>query len=81
MVRNADGTPALETVKEYTRDTFSTDPSRISEVIADYIGLSAAEKRGIIFWSHASGWQPDFSNHQCRRKILIWHPGLSAVLL
>ncbi len=64
VVRNADGTPALETVKEYTRDTFSTDPSRISEVIADYIGLSAAEKRGIIFWSHASGWQPDFSNHQ-----------------
>ena len=63
VVRNADGSASLETVKLYTRDTFSTDPARISEVIADYTSLSAADQRGIIFWSHATGWQPDFSTH------------------
>lgn len=57
------GEYAFEVRKEYDRKTFSTDPQRISEVIADYEELSKAPQRGLIFWSHATGWTPKFSDH------------------
>lgn len=50
-------------VKEYDRSLFSTDPRRISEVIGDYLSRSDAVSRGLILWSHATGWMPEFSNH------------------
>lgn len=50
-------------VKEYDRTAFSTDPNRISSVISDYVALSKADKRGLIMWSHATGWTPAFSDH------------------
>lgn len=53
----------FETVKDYDRLTYSTDPARISEVIGDYRTLSPSENRGLIFWSHATGWSPNFSDH------------------
>lgn len=63
VVQLCDGSWEATTVKEYTRDEFSTDPARISQVIADYVALSSSDRRGIIFWSHATGWQPDFNDH------------------
>lgn len=58
------GEYAFEIQKEYDRLTFSTDPKRISEVISDYTALSESDKRGLIFWSHATGWTPKFSDHK-----------------
>ena len=63
IVKDSDGKIVAETVKEYSRDSFSTDPKRISEVIGDYLSLSPASDRGLIMWSHATGWQPNFSDH------------------
>ncbi|MDE5773724.1 MAG: hypothetical protein K2H86_04630 [Muribaculaceae bacterium] len=48
---------------DYDRTLFSTDPRRISNVISDYIRLTSADKRGLIFWSHGTGWLPYFSDH------------------
>lgn len=49
--------------KSYDREQFSTDPRRISRVIADYKQMTKAGRRGIIFWSHSSSWTPNFSDH------------------
>ncbi|MDE6299369.1 MAG: hypothetical protein K2M10_06975, partial [Muribaculaceae bacterium] len=49
-------------LKEYTREKYSTDPERISEVIADVKELREAKSYGLILWSHALGWSPFFSN-------------------
>lgn len=57
------GAYTFETIKSYTRDTFSTDPSRISEVIGDFNAYSKASTKGLVFWSHATGWLPDFPDH------------------
>ena len=39
------GSYVFETVKDYDRLTFSTDPKRISEVISDYMTLSESPQR------------------------------------
>lgn len=62
LVKTADGF-SFKTVKEYDRSLFSTDPRRISEVISDYNSLSKSDVKGLILWSHATGWLPDFSDH------------------
>ncbi len=55
----------LVSVKDYDRSVYSTDPTRISEVIADYNSIaSPSDSKGIIFWSHGTGWSPDFSDHK-----------------
>lgn len=50
-------------VKDYDRSVYSTDPKRISEVISDYLSITNAQSQGLIFWSHGTGWTPDFSDH------------------
>ncbi|MCM1153220.1 MAG: clostripain-related cysteine peptidase [Muribaculum sp.] len=56
-------------VKEYDDNRYSTDPERINEVICDYITITTAERHGIVFWSHATGWTPHFSDHVVRRSF------------
>lgn len=63
IVKDDAGKPGLQLIKEYDRNTFSTDPKRISEVINDFIELDKCDRRGLILWSHATGWEPDFSDH------------------
>lgn len=63
VVRQSDGSYSSTVVKQYDRSQYSTAPERISQVISDYTTLSDASQRGIIFWSHATGWQPDFNDH------------------
>lgn len=57
------GVPEWKVVKSYDRSLYSTDPQRISQVIDDYRSMGDADQRGIIFWSHGSGWTPSFSSH------------------
>lgn len=65
MVKDTSGEISLEVVREYDRDTYSTDPKRISEVIDTYVALTEnAHSRGLIMWSHATGWSPAFSDHE-----------------
>lgn len=54
----------FETIKEYDRNVYSTDPRRISEVIADVDLIAPADNKGVIFWSHGLGWTPAFSDHE-----------------
>lgn len=51
-------------VREYDRYPFSTDPERISEVIADTRQLYPSDSYGLVMWSHALGWRPDFTGHE-----------------
>ncbi len=55
-------------IKDYDRGQFSTDPKRIAQVIADVKKLRPAEKYGLVMWSHATGWSPDFSTHSSEVK-------------
>ncbi len=63
MMKSKNGNVSFETIEEYERDTYSTDPKRISEIIKDYEKLSDAETRGLVLWSHATGFQPSNSDH------------------
>ncbi len=58
-----DGRGDWKVVKEYDRDLFSTDPRRIADVIGDAKELCPASRYGLIMWSHATGWRPDFAGH------------------
>lgn len=54
----------FQPLKTYSRDTFSTDPERIREVMTDLRESAPAEKYGLVLWSHGTGWIPSFSDHQ-----------------
>lgn len=53
----------FQELKNYDRATFSTDPARMKEVFADVKELAKAENYGLVLWSHATGWKPDFDDH------------------
>ncbi len=48
----------LVTLKEYSDDpmTYSVDPERIKEVVADTKRIAPAKDYGLVLWSHANGW-------------------------
>ncbi len=54
----------FQPLKTYDRNTFSTDPKRMSEVFADLRDEAPSDKYGLILWSHGTGWIPNFSEHQ-----------------
>ncbi|MDE7160528.1 MAG: hypothetical protein K2O24_06785 [Muribaculaceae bacterium] len=56
-------TADFKLLKKYDRSQFSTDPERISDVIGDAVAMRPANKYGLVMWSHATGWTPDFSTH------------------
>jgi len=58
IIRGEDGSPKFHTIKEYDRNTFSTDPARICKVIDDVITLRPAKTRGLMLWSHGGNWAP-----------------------
>lgn len=62
----ADGGYDFVEVKEYTRDVLSSDPARIAEAIGDALDYARAPVNGLILWSHASSWSPEFSDHRPR---------------
>lgn len=45
-------------IKAYGDELTSVDPKRMSQVVKDMTELAPADKYGIIFWSHATGWLP-----------------------
>ena len=59
-----EGDWTFKPLKTYGRDVFSTDPERMREVFADLRVKAPADKYGLIFWSHGTGWIPAFSDHQ-----------------
>ncbi len=63
LKKNAAGEWDFETIKTYDRETFSTDPERMSSVFADVKDMSPSQNYGLIFWSHGTGWLPNFSDH------------------
>lgn len=50
-------------VKQYDRDTYSTDPERMKEVFSDVKATAPAPAYGLVMWSHSTGWKPDFDDH------------------
>lgn len=51
-------------LETYDRETFSTDPKRMRQVFSDIMDIAPAEKYGLIFWSHGTGWLPNFTSHE-----------------
>lgn len=45
------------TLKTYDTTVSSADPRRLREVVDDVKSIAEADSYGIIFWSHATGWQ------------------------
>lgn len=64
LTKDASGKWNFNTIKSYDRNTFSTDPIRMREVYNDVMEEAPAEKFGLIFWSHGTGWIPNFTEHQ-----------------
>lgn len=63
LKEDSEGRWSFVTLKSYDRNTFSTDPVRMREVYDDVRSLSPANKYGLIFWSHGTGWIPNFTEH------------------
>ena len=61
--KSSGGVCAFDTLREYDRKTFSTDPFRLRQVIDDMTGLCPAEKYGLILWSHGTGWSHEDVKH------------------
>lgn len=57
------GAPAFELVREYERNTTSTDPARIKEVIDYSLTLYPNSSYDLIFWGHGMSWKPYFTDH------------------
>lgn len=74
--RNADGECEYVKVREYSRDLYSTDPERISEVIEDVRAMKKADKYGLILWSHGTGVDPATSLHRSTAGQLIVSDGI-----
>lgn len=64
LTKDPSGTWSFQDLKSYDRNTFSTDPVRMREVFTDLRKEAPAEKYGLVFWSHGTGWIPAFSDHQ-----------------
>lgn len=64
LTKDAFGTWDFSIIKSYDRNTFSTDPERMSQVFDDIRSISPSEKFGLIFWSHGTGWIPNFTEHE-----------------
>lgn len=56
--KQIDGTAVFETVKEYSKELYSTDPRRISEVIEDVRTNYKSNLYGLVLWSHGTGLDP-----------------------
>lgn len=50
-------------ILSYDRNTFSTDPERMRQVYSDLREEAPAKKYGLVFWSHGTGWVPNFTDH------------------
>lgn len=55
---------SFKPLKSYDRDVFSTDPVRMREVFKDLREYAPSDYYSLIFWSHGTGWIPNFSDHQ-----------------
>lgn len=55
-LENSKGQYVFNEIKKYDADIRSTDPERMKQVLADARSFAPAEKNGLIFWSHGSGW-------------------------
>lgn len=52
---------APDTLVKYADDPsiYSTDPERMQEVLNTFVNEIPAQYRGLVFWSHATGWISD----------------------
>lgn len=56
--RNADGSACREILFNYPSDQNSAVAETLSQVLRDAENLCPAKNRGLILWSHSSGWLP-----------------------
>lgn len=61
-LRNVNGTYEFVTVRKYPYLPLSTSEARISEIMQTVTEDYDYEKKGLILWSHATGWLPWFGN-------------------
>ncbi len=64
LTKDATGQWDFVPLKSYDRNTFSTDPKRISLVFSDLRQEAPADAYGLIFWAHGTSWLPNFSDHE-----------------
>lgn len=57
-LKKSHGTTEWVELKTYSPDTLSTQPERLSAVIADAKAIAPAREYGLVLWSHSSGWTP-----------------------
>lgn len=56
--RNTDGSVCREILFNYPSDQNSAKAETLSQVLRDAENLCPAKNRGLILWSHSSGWLP-----------------------
>lgn len=69
QIQNVDGELKLVTVKQYDRELFATDPSRVREVIEYVIAEYPSDAYDMFFLSHGSAWEYDIPLHSPMKSI------------
>lgn len=59
IYRDEYGSPNKEILKEYDSGVSSVDPEQMREVISYSENLFPSEVRGLVLWSHGTGWLPE----------------------
>ncbi len=57
-VKNHEGEVDFQEIKAYDRETPSTDPKRISQIINEFSTMTSGDTKGLILWSHSTAWAP-----------------------
>lgn len=63
-IRNKQMKVVFDSVGSYDRNTFSTDPERIFEVMRDVRADYPSDNYDLFLWSHATSWLPAFSGNR-----------------
>ena len=60
---NRTDAPEFSLLRRYPRNTTSTNPDRIAEVIDYALSLYSNSEYDLIFWGHGMSWKPYFTDH------------------
>lgn len=60
---NSNGIWNWKLLREYQRNTTSTNPEKLNKVLEDVCAIYPGVKRTLYFWGHGTSWTPYFSSH------------------
>ena len=78
--KDKQGVARKNALKIYPEEQNSADPEVMSEIIREVFALSGTREKGLILWSHGSGWLPSPAFNPDRIGTLSFGPDMDSYL-